>query len=197
LIEWAAASRALEGETRSGDQYVVETYPGGALVAAVDGLGHGDEAAEAAAAAADILSRYRTEPVVSLVQRCHERLRSTRGAALSLASLAGSDNTLSWLGVGNVEASLLRTAAATGPVRESLILRGGVVGYQLPRLLPSVILVQPGDVLVFATDGIDRPSFDELRMSDPPARIAEDILARFARDTDDALALVVRYRGES
>src|SRR5256885_267334 len=75
--------------------------------------------------------------------------------------------------------------------------RGGVVGYRLPRLVPSVVSVAPGDVLVFATDGIERPSFEGLRMSDPPGRIAGDILARFARDTDDALALVVRYRGEA
>jgi phosphoserine phosphatase RsbX len=196
LIEWAVASRALAGEARSGDGHVVETYPGGALVGAVDGLGHGDEAATAAEAATAILSRHRSEPVVSLMQRCHEGLRSTRGAVMSIASLDGSDHTMSWLGVGNVEASLVRATAEPGPRRESLILRGGVVGFQLPRLLPSTVSVRAGDVLVFTTDGIDIPSFDVVRISDPPQRIAQDILARFARDTDDALALVVRYRGE-
>ena len=197
MIEWGVASRPLPGEGSSGDRHVVETYPGGALVAAVDGLGHGEEAAEAAATAAAILSRYRDEPVASLVDRCHEGLKSTRGVAMSIASLGGTGHTMSWLGVGNVEASLLRGAAGPRPVRESLVLRGGVVGYRLPRLVPSVVSVAPGDVLVFATDGIERPSFEGLRMSDPPGRIAGDILARFARDTDDALALVVRYRGEA
>ena len=48
MIEWGVASRALPGETRSGDLHVVESFAGGALVAAVDGLGHGEEAADAA-----------------------------------------------------------------------------------------------------------------------------------------------------
>ena len=197
MIDWGVASRALPGEDRSGDLHVVETYRGGALVAAVDGLGHGDEAADAAETAAAILSHYCHEPVVSLLGRCHEGMKLTRGAAMSVASLAGDGRTMSWLGVGNVEASLLRSAPGPRPMRESLLLRGGVVGYRLPRLIPSVVSVGPGDVLIFATDGIERPSFDGLRMSDAPTQIADEILARFARSTDDALALVVRYRSEA
>jgi negative regulator of sigma-B (phosphoserine phosphatase) len=197
LIDWGVAARPLPGQARSGDAYVVEAFPGGVLVAAVDGLGHGDEAAEAAQAATDVLSRHAHEPPVALVRRCHEGLRATRGVAMSLASFAPSNNTMSWLGVGNVEGSLLRRDPGSLPGRESLLLRGGVVGYRIPTLLPSVVSVGPGDVLVFATDGIISGSFDGLRMTNPPVSIAEEILARFARATDDALTLVARYRGEA
>jgi len=38
----------------------------------------------AAAAAAEILEGFAGEPVGSLLERCHERLRGTRGAAITL-----------------------------------------------------------------------------------------------------------------
>src|SRR5207249_386553 len=136
--------------------HVVVAHTGGALMAALDGLGHGPEAAAASEVAAEVLSQHREESVVSLVRKCHEALRSTRGVAMSLASVSGTDRSMSWLGVGNVEASLLRPLGNAGPSHQSLILRGGVVGYRLPRLLPSVVDVHPGDLIVFATDGLDK-----------------------------------------
>jgi len=55
MVEWAVGARALEGEPVSGDLHVVTPFPGGVLVAVMDGLGHGTEAAAAAEAAAEIL----------------------------------------------------------------------------------------------------------------------------------------------
>jgi phosphoserine phosphatase RsbX len=196
LIEWGVAARPLPGETRSGDAHVIEPFPGGVLVAAVDGLGHGPEAADAAQAATEILIKNAHEPPIDLVRRCHEGLWGTRGAAMSLASFAESGRTMSWLGVGNVDASLIRSGRGSRASRESLILRAGVVGYRLPMLRPSVISVVPGDMLILATDGIEGFSLDEHAMTLPPQRVAEDILTNFARETDDALVLVARYRGE-
>jgi negative regulator of sigma-B (phosphoserine phosphatase) len=197
LIDWGVAARALPGEARSGDCHVVEPFSDGVLVAAVDGLGHGDEAADAAEAATDILTRHAQESPVSLIRRCHESLSGTRGVAMSVAVFARSSHTMSWLGVGNVEGSLFRDCPGSRPERDSLILRGGVVGYRLPPLQPSVVTVGEGDLLVLATDGIAAYSLDGLRMTELPKRIASDILGRFARDTDDALVLVVRCRGEA
>jgi len=191
------ASTPLLGESSCGDRHVLETFDGGALIGAMDGLGHGPEAAAASALAGEILSEHREDSVVSLMQRCHASLRATRGVAMSLASMSVRDGSMSWLGVGNVEASLLRDSGGGGPLRQSLVLRGGVVGYRLPRLLPSVVEVRPGDVILFVTDGVDRSAFEEIRVSEPPKRIADEILARFARGSDDALALVVRYEGEA
>ena len=41
FLEWGTAGRPISGETESGDQYVVHSWPGGALLAVIDGLGHG------------------------------------------------------------------------------------------------------------------------------------------------------------
>jgi hypothetical protein len=110
---------------------------------------------------------------------------------LSLASYDAPDRTLSWIGVGNVEGIVLRRDGS----RQTLLLRGGVVGYQVPELHASVVSVWPGDTLVFATDGIRRDFGWRLEPSEPPRRIADRILAGYATPRDDALVLVVRFFG--
>ena len=47
-VEWGVATRCRRGEATSGDLAVVALIPEGTLVAAIDGLGHGGEAARAA-----------------------------------------------------------------------------------------------------------------------------------------------------
>jgi serine phosphatase RsbU (regulator of sigma subunit) len=173
----------------------VKATPGGALVAVVDALGHGAEAASVALTAISALERGAGEPVGALMERCDRALRLTRGAVLSLAGFDEAAGTMTWMGVGNVEGVFLKADPAARPLRESMLLRGGVVGYRLPSLMSSVRPVQPGDLLVLATDGI-RTDFAEHIVSGAPAKaMADRLLERCAKETDDALVLVVRYRG--
>lgn len=193
LIEWGFATMPLQGQVVSGDSYIIKPFPNGILMAVVDGLGHGYEAAAASKVAIAMLDTYAHEPTISLVRRCHEALRGTRGVVMSIASFNSLDKTMTWLGVGNIEGILLREDVNAVPSRKSLLLRGGVVGYQLPPLKESVIPVMRSDTLIFATDGI-RSGFDkEIKLSDKPQQIADSIMAQFNRGTDDALVLVVRY----
>jgi len=187
VIEWGVATLTLPGQTASGDRYVVKPFRGGALVAAVDGLGHGDEAAAAAKTAAAILEMYSPEPVVALLRRCHEELRKTRGVVLSLASFAARESTMTWLGVGNIEGRLLRADPQAQPLRESLILRGGVVGRHLPTAYASLVAVAPGDILIFATDGIRSDFSEGLTGSEVPQRTADRILAQWSGDVQRSL----------
>ena len=195
MLEWGLATLALPGHAESGDRHVVQPFPNGVLVAAVDGLGHGEEAAAAAKLAVSILERHAQEEVIALLRRCHEALRGTRGVVMSLASFRAPDSMLTWLGVGNVEGILLRDAANANPRRESLLLRGGMVGAELPPLRVSVIPVMRGDTLIFATDGIREGFTEGLALSDPPQQLADRILARYTKGTDDALVLVARHAG--
>jgi serine/threonine protein phosphatase PrpC len=206
-IEWGVAARAALGHDESGDQYVVKVFDEGILVGLVDGLGHGSRAMVVAKTAVETLAAYAHEPVDVLLKRCHGELRGTRGVVMSLASFKPRGQTLSWLSVGNVRGWLFntRTPGFEGPggivKRKSLMLRGGIVGYQLPNLYPSHVSVEMGDVLIFATDGISSDFADDvilangLRGSAAPQQIADDIFAQYAQDGDDATVLVVRYRG--
>ena len=103
LIDWGVATLALAGQTESGDLHLVKPVGRGVLVAAVDGLGHGAEAAAAARAAVTALDRHADEFLIPVVRKCHEALIGTRGVVMSLAYLDGAKRSLIWLGIGNVE----------------------------------------------------------------------------------------------
>lgn len=194
FIECGVAARALCGQSDSGDLQAVVHFDGGAMVAVIDGLGHGPQAATAARIASTALEENAQESVIALVQLCHEKLKATRGVVMSVASFNADDSTVTWLGVGNVEGVLLHRDPYGTLTQEVLPLRGGVVGDQLPSLIASIVPVVKGDTLVFTTDGI-RSGFVEGLKADTVQATAEAILARFARGTDDALVLVARYTG--
>jgi hypothetical protein len=192
FLEWAVATRPMPGQTESGDQYVVHPVPGGALMGVVDGLGHGPDAAAAAKGAVAVLEAHAHEPLIALVKRCHEALRRTCGVVMTLSAFGAQDNSLTWLGVGNVTGLLVRTDALARPARDSVLQRGGVVGYLLPPLQTSTLAVAPGDTLVLATDGIRDRFADGLDVDRLPQQIADDIMAAHGKPSDDALVLVVR-----
>ena len=196
VIEWASASSPLPGELQSGDEYAVITTPDGALVGAVDGLGHGDEAAAAAQRAVATLLSAPAESLMHLVRRCHVALVGTRGVVATLAQFSMRDDTVTWLAVGNVHGVLLRADPSARLGRETVIPRAGVVGYNLPPLIAAVHSIAAGDTLVLATDGI-RPDFveDQRALSGEPQAVADRILARYGLATDDALVVVARYLG--
>ena len=195
-LERGVAGRAIEGETRSGDLAVFAGYAGGALVAVIDGLGHGDDAADAADAAARVLREHRSAPAEELLQRCHETLRRTRGVVMTLAWFDLERSELAWAGVGNVEARLVRGAGVFGDRHDSALVLGGVIGYNLPKVVrPAVMELHPGDAVAFATDGIEADYSASLAPHVPAQELAERILERHGKGTDDALAVVVRYLG--
>ena len=189
------AKFVLPGQGESGDQHLVCCNHSGILIAAIDGIGHGGEAANAAKAAVSILKAGADEPVISLLQRCHEGLHSTRGVVLSLASIDQEQGMMTWAGVGNVQGALMRAGAHKGSVQEVLLLRGGVVGSQLPALQAAALPVAKGDTLVFVTDGIRGDFAEGLSSLESPQRAADRMLQRHCRGNDDALVLVVRLTG--
>ncbi|MBI3894981.1 MAG: SpoIIE family protein phosphatase [Acidobacteria bacterium] len=196
LVDYAFAALTLPGEPESGDRHIVVPTRTGTLVAVVDGLGHGAEAAEAAKVAVATLERYAGEPIISLMKRCHKEMQGTRGAVMSLAAFYAQDETVTWLTVGNVEGILLRADPQANPQRENILMRSGVVGFRLPALRASVMTVSSGDVLIFATDGIASGFDNDLTLNAPLQHIADSICTRHSKGTDDALVLVARYLGD-
>ncbi len=194
-MEWGFATRMLADQIGSGDRHLVEPLPDSVLLAVVDGLGHGEEAASVAEIAVATLKRHAREPLLHLLKQCHEDLLGTRGVVMSLAFIDAPNNTLSWLGVGDVEGVLLRNDVFAGRPLEYILLRGGVVGYRLPPVKETVLTLRRDDTLIFATDGIHREFVESLARREPVQAMADRILAKFGKQTDDALVLVARYLG--
>jgi serine/threonine protein phosphatase PrpC len=194
-VDWGVASRPL-AEEELGDAALVHPLPDGVLIGVVDGLGHGAAAARASREAVRLLSASNGDHPVAALRRCHEGLRATRGVVLTLAWLDGRVDCLTWLGVGNVQGVLLHARPGADVHRETMIGRNGVVGRNLPAMSATHLPIAHGDLLILATDGI-RPGFaDRAHRPDPPQQVADAILAEHRTGTDDALVLVVRYRGK-
>ncbi len=195
MVEYGVAKFVLPGQGESGDQHLVCCNRNGILVAAIDGIGHGEAAANAARAAAALLRSSADEPIISLVERCHEKLRATRGVVLSLAFIEPEHGMMTWLGVGNVQGVLMRADAKNGNAQESLLLRAGVVGSQLPALQGTVLPIAQGDTLFLATDGVRSDFSMALSARENPQRAADRILEHYGSGNDDALVLVARLTG--
>lgn len=194
IIDWGVASKPMLGEVVLGDDCFVQVDARQGLIVVIDALGHGKDAAQAAQLAVKTIEEHASQPVPVIFERCHEVLRRTRGVVMSAARIFGPDHTLSWLGIGNVEGLVVHTDDDRITTR-SFVIRGGVVGYQLPRLQVSTVTIEPGDTLVIATDGLKLDFISHLEQIDHPKQAAESILSRCGRDSDDALVLVARYRG--
>ncbi len=197
IVEWGVAGRQMPGEALSGDMHLACKLENGMLFAVADGLGHGEAAAQAANLALKVVEAHSHDPLVQIVQLCSQQLRETRGVAMSIAHLDGLENSLEWVGVGNVEGLLVHPVAHGKRVYESLLMSQGVVGVHLPPLRAAAIKVVPGDTLVLATDGIRRGFEDGLVLFDSPDETAQGILLRDGLDSDDALVLVAFYQGRS
>jgi phosphoserine phosphatase RsbX len=195
VLERGVAGQAHEGEGRSGDLAVFAPSERGGLVAVIDGLGHGDAAADAAELAAAILEQYVDHPPQQLLERCHEELRKTRGAVMTLAWFDLEARTMEWTGVGNVEARFIRAGAGVNARHDSPVVLGGVVGYNLPQVRMGTVALEPGDAVAMATDGVAADYSMSLESGVPAQQLAERVLERHGKGTDDALAVVVRYLG--
>jgi hypothetical protein len=197
ILDWGAATPAVARVTGPDDAYCVKSSEKKFLIALIDGLGHGKRAADAAriACAALTSNASDSDDVVSLVKYCHKSLSGTNGVVLSLALFDAGSNTMTWLGVGNVDGVLLRADPQANPPHEVLFPIGGVVGSQLPSLNPSTIHVSKGDILIFHTEGIHSVFEKEVNPEEQPQQIADRIMMNYNRKTDDALVLVARYIG--
>ena len=195
LLEWGVATRSRPGEMTVGDLSLITYVPDGALITVIDGLGHGREAARAAQIAATVARSYKGSDLLSLVRACHQALRETRGAAMSVAFISASEATMAWSGIGNVEGRLLSASPSSAGTKGSLRLQSGVAGHELPTMVTATLAIRRGDVLVFATDGIGAAFGDSLSIAGSPQYIAHRILRHHRKLTDDALVLVVRYLG--
>lgn len=196
ILSWGSTTVPMAGETECGDRCLVRPSARGRLVAAVDGLGHGTEAARAADLAIDVLQEAKGDETLSaLMQRCHERLEGTRGVVMSLVDIDAGDRQMTWLGVGNVEGRLARFQAYGHQPSQELLLRPGIVGVELPKLREATETIARRDLVVLASDGVDPEFYDAIDHGSEPADIAGKIMREHYHGKDDAIVVVARFTG--
>lgn len=196
-MEVGYRSRAADGEVISGDLHYINHSDSGALIAVIDGAGHGLEAAEAARLVVPTLARFSQGPLAEIFKESHKALKGSRGAVMSAAYFDFGTATMTWTGLGNVEGILFRGDSNKTPPRETLLLRNGVIGFESysPRI--AALQVYSGDTLIFATDGISPGCFAEIKHDKPVQEVADAIICDGTKGYDDALVVVVRLMERS
>ncbi|TFZ03305.1 ATP-binding protein [Ramlibacter rhizophilus] len=191
-IEVGGVSLPLRGEIVCGDAWAAAVEGTRTSVIVADGLGHGLDASEAAQAALDVFAADPWRAPRVLLEVIHARLRSTRGAAVTLLQADAASNRLRACGAGNVSARVL-----SGAVDRSLVMQHGTAGLQMRRPEEVEIEWPQHALLIVHTDGIasrwEAQRFYPLLMRDP-ALAAALLLRDHSRERDDATATVIRRR---
>lgn len=176
------------GEEVCGDGWLHEDGGERKLYAIADGLGHGPQAAEASGLAIRGLREHQGLAPGDQLQRIHELLRTTRGAAMGVVELRAGQVT--YAGVGNIAAVLI------GPQgHRSLPSYNGTVGHQIHRIKEFQYVADDAALLIMHSDGIsthwDLAQYPGL-LSRDPTLIAGVLYRDFTRGRDDATVLVAR-----
>jgi serine/threonine protein phosphatase PrpC len=190
-LVWGSVCRPKQGQTISGDTYVVEhnAEQNTLLASVIDGLGGGTEASRAANLAADVLRTYPHYPLEQLIERSHAALYQTRGAVIGVLRLELTPRKAHYVGVGNIGVYVYSTT----PIKP--ISKNGILGYRLPTsLLHLHYTYNPGDTFVLYSDGISaRFGIEEqVTSTQAPQQLAEMILQTYGKTSDDATVVVVR-----
>lgn len=185
----------IDGEVVSGDAWGVEQHGDRVVALVADGLGHGEQAAVASAAAVSAFRVHHHEPVESIAAHVHRALRLSRGAAIALAEIDLETYRLRFCGIGNITARVLTAESVY-----ELVSLYGIAGYQNPRIQVFTRAWPKGAMLVMHTDGLsskwDGATYPQLHLQHPQL-VASTVMRDAVRARDDALVLAVRSTGEA
>ena len=180
----AHLSSPKPGEVYNGDAVLVrqDDERQQMMIAVIDGLGHGKDAAQAARAAVERLTLMSLgTTVLDAMRAVHQELRGSRGAAATLVMIDGFR--LESCAVGNVQLMCVNCDVP-------LVLSGGILGHQVAKFRVATCEIKAGSRLALLSDGIStRFRLEELRHLDPKAA-CELVMQRHRRREDDATVLV-------
>jgi anti-sigma regulatory factor (Ser/Thr protein kinase) len=179
---------AMAGEDACGDAWTSAQDGDIVTVLLADGLGHGRDAAAAAAAA---VRELRSDGAAEAqMQRVHAALQPTRGAAAAIARIDMRTGALDFAGIGNIAATIVSGAAS-----KSLASMPGTLGHRVQRFRSFAHELPPGGLLVLHSDGCrggwSLPSYPGLQRRDPLV-VASTLIRDWERGRDDVSVVVAR-----
>jgi anti-sigma regulatory factor (Ser/Thr protein kinase) len=190
LLDVGGLSVALEGEQISGDAWSYCATPGGMAVFVADGLGHGPLAESAAREAVRAFEKASFRPPAELLEIVHQATRSTRGAAVAVASIDLGENVVRFSGIGNIAGVLIASDES-----RHMVSMNGIIGHQVRTFREFTYPWREGALMVLHSDGLStRWDFGAYPgLAQKPCALMAGVLYRdLARARDDATAVVVR-----
>ncbi|HZS55731.1 MAG TPA: ATP-binding protein [Bryobacteraceae bacterium] len=187
---WGAVSVAMPGQDVCGDSWSVEAN-GATTYFVADGLGHGQDAADASVEAVRLFHRFNGHRVPTLLEYVHGGLRATRGAAVSIARFDPGTRQVEFSGIGNVGGAL----ASNSNTLRRMVTMPGTAGHNARKIQGFDYPFESG-LIVLASDGISTtwnlgryPGIQSAH----PALIAAILYRDYARKRDDATVLVGKW----
>lgn len=187
---WGGVSVAKAGEDVCGDAWSVANTGNVRTLLVADGLGHGPEAAAASVEAVRLFQRYNGHTVTNLIDYVHGGLRSTRGAAVSIARFDPATKKIVFSGIGNV-AGIIVTPGET----KRMVSMAGTAGFNARKIQSFDYAFEQGLVILYS-DGLGSSwTTDRYRnlAALHPALIAAILYRDFTRHRDDATVLVAKW----
>lgn len=187
-VHYSGLIRPISGETECGDNFGAVRADGTLTAVMCDGLGHGPLAAKASSEAiAAVFEDVAGEPA-GLLQRVHQRLGSTRGAAIGIVQL--TPGLARFAGLGNIAATVL-----SGGKRKGMLSVPGIAGHQARSIRQFEYEVPAGAAVILHSDGLsarwEAGALPGLENKDPLV-IAATLLAEAGIHRDDAGVLVLK-----
>lgn len=189
-LQLAGMALPYPGERFCGDGWWCEQTPERTLAILADGLGHGIGAAEAAQEAIATLRRRSSETPGEILNYVHDALKKTRGAVAGVVEIAPQRGTLTYAGIGNISAVLLK-----GESSRSLVSYNGTLGMNMRHFQEIHESWTSDSILVMHSDGLqtkwDLGAYPGL-MARHPALICGVLVRDFRRHRDDAGVVVLK-----
>ncbi|MDO6389101.1 stage II sporulation protein E [Pontibacter sp. BT731] len=186
-------------EVDCGDGYAIIHHDRGAYLLALDGLGHGTYAMEAAQLAVKTFCENPIpDPALSL-QAIHNGIRRTRGAVGFAASIDITLNKFSYCGIGNIAGKLFSMEGSLGNMPyKNVISYNGILGHNVPGTFNNQSLDwNRNKLLIVHSDGLksrwDLSRYPNLQRH-LPTTIAAVLYKDHSRQTDDTLVLVCKAK---
>lgn len=193
VLALGALRAASKGESICGDDWFVSSTEGVHTVLVVDGLGHGADAAQAAAAAVDVARLNPRLGAADLMTQIHDALRPTRGAAGAVAVLNRRLGVCTYCGVGNISGSL-----HTGDKSRSMVSHNGILGHHVRRIAEFSYPLADGALCIVHSDGLttrwNLEAYPGLTQRHP-ALVAAALYRDFKRMRDDVTVVALRAGG--
>jgi anti-sigma regulatory factor (Ser/Thr protein kinase) len=192
-LDIRAVMVAKSGEIHSGDAWQALPYHNGYAILAVDGLGHGEAAHEAAAEAVRTFKENFSDNPAAMLKMVHQEIKRTRGAVGAIAIVDTQKGNVMFCGIGNISGKVL-----SGEMSKSLISYNGILGHNIPTSFNThPFSWNDTSMLVLHSDGLnsrwDINKFPYLKKHDPSI-IAATLYKQHTRKTDDVLVIIGKYK---
>jgi anti-sigma regulatory factor (Ser/Thr protein kinase) len=187
VIQTSVYSRPKPGFKNNGDAYFIKRYEDSAMVAVVDGIGHGDKASEASKIAVKVIEDKFRDELDQMVLTIHRKLHGSRGCVIGIVRM-NKEGKIEYLGVGNI-----RTQIYTTERYKRLVSFDGLLGSNIRTLRTDRLALSTPCLIVLHSDGVSSFNFDDRRIVYRPVmEITKEAFEQHKKSSDDATLLIAR-----